>query len=376
MSKRDCKVTAVVLCAGSGTRTGLAYNKILHYIGAKTVLETTLDAICPLADNTVCVCAECDSEKIGELISVYENVTLCRGGATRSDSVRHALEAVLDTDIIVIHDGARPFVTEKIIADTIASAIDYGSGIAAIPATDAVKCAENGIVTRSLDKQFLYNAQTPQTFRYNEIADAYKKIGGSYGDDCELYALAGYTPRITPGSAANIKITTPEDLLKIPRSGLKIGAGFDVHKLVAGRRLILGGVKINFEKGLLGHSDADVLTHPIMDAVLSAAELPDIGVLFPDTDDEYKGADSVLLLKEVAKLALQGGYNVSNVSAVIMAQQPKLAPHIPLMRQKLADALGIDNAQINISATTTETLGIVGNGGGMAASCTCLLSKL
>lgn len=369
------KVTAIILGAGSGRRTGLAYNKVLHYIGSKTVLEMTLDKFEGMADDIICVCSKQDKAEFMRLTGRYKNVKLCAGGATRSDSVRAALKsAAKDTDVVVIHDGARPFVTEEIIESSIASAIQYGSGIAAVPAIDAIKKTDGENII-SLDKSTLFCAQTPQTFRYDEISRAYSMVSLSAGDDCEIYELAGYSPKLIFGDWSNIKITTAEDILKLPSKDLKIGAGFDVHRLAGGRKLILGGVSVPYDKGLLGHSDADVLTHAIMDALLSASGLPDIGVLFPDTDEKYKDADSIALLREVCGKMRDAGYEIKNISAVIMAEKPKLAAYIPDMRRIVAAAAGIELPQINISATTTEGLGIVGEGKGIASSCSCLLEK-
>lgn len=368
-------ITAVILCAGSGQRTGLAYNKVLHYIGAKTVLETAADKFEGIADSLLFVCSARDIDQVKEIAAAYPGASVVTGGSTRSESVRRALAAAdKRTDIICIHDGARPYVTPAVIVRTIDSAAKKGCGIAAVPSVDAVKAAGGGKIM-SLDKSTLYNTQTPQTFRYPEIVDAYNKISGDFGDDAEVYERAGYTLSLTEGDYANTKITTAEDLFKLPGNELKIGAGFDVHRCAEGRKLIVGGVDIPFTPGLMGHSDADVLTHAVMDAVLSAAGLPDIGVLFPDTDDCFKDADSIKLFEEVCCRMRNEGYEIRNISAVIMAQAPKMAGYIPLMREKLAGAAGIRQDMINISATTTEKLGIVGEEKGIAASCSCLLEK-
>ena len=193
-------------------------------------------------------------------------------------------------------------------------------------------------------------------------------------DDAEAYERAGYSPRLVDGSYDNIKITTATDLLRLSQNN-KIGVGYDVHRLVEGRPLILGGVRIEHEKGLLGHSDADVLTHAVMDALLSAAGLPDIGVLFPDTDDRFDGISSLKLLKEVLNKLRERELEIVNVSAVAIAQKPKLSPVIKDIRASLAAALETDNARVNVSATTTEGLGIVGNGDAIAATASCILSE-
>lgn len=373
------KTTAIILCAGRGERTGLTYNKILYNIGHKTVIETTLDAFSQSnVDDILLVVSPDDKAEIKKLCKPYGNVKLCLGGSTRTESVANGLKAIKRCDIVVIHDGARPFISSELIDKTVQSAIQYGSGILAVPTIDTIKQANEQLtVTKSLRRSSLYNIQTPQTFRYDEIKRAYDNIDEQkqHTDDGEVYEQAGYEPKLVIGSYDNTKITTCNDLVKNLPNGLKIGIGFDVHKLVKNRPLILGGTTIEYEKGLLGHSDADALTHAIMDALLSAALLPDIGVLFPDTDPKYLNASSIKLLQSVTQKVLDCGYTINNVSAVIIAQKPKMAKHIFTIRQTLADAMGIAVDQINVSATTTEMLGIVGRGKAIASSASCLLSK-
>lgn len=290
-SKTDCNVCAatvgaVILCAGKGERTGLTYNKVLHMLGRKTVLETALDVfsgINSITDITV-VASDADFSRIEEIVADYPRTTVVKGGDTRAQSVYNGLKA-RPCDIVVIHDGARPFVTEDLILRSIKSAVEHGSGIVAVRSVDTVKRVNSDGEVQSLPRAELYNMQTPQTFRYSEILSAYERGAANCTDDAEVYAAAGYSPRLIEGNYDNIKITVASDLYRsLPRS-CRIGAGFDVHRLVKNRPLILGGVNIEYDLGLDGHSDADVLTHAIMDALLSAAGLPDIGVLFPDTDD-------------------------------------------------------------------------------------------
>lgn len=373
--KSPAPVGAVIVCAGKGERTGLPYNKILHQIGHKTVLETTLDKfICTDVDHITVVAAKDDIERISELTSEYPIVSVVEGGKTRAQSVFAGLKAY-PCDIAVIHDGARPFVTPDIISNAISSARRYGSGIAAVPAIDTVKrVSANGKVT-SLPRAELFNMQTPQAFRYDEIMNAYSTVSGEFTDDGEVYEKAGYSPRLVEGSYDNVKITTATDLIRTVPSSCKIGIGFDVHRLAENRKLILGGVQIDYDRGLDGHSDADVLTHAIMDALLSAAGLPDIGVLFPDTDDKYLGISSIELLKDVAARIAECGCGIGNISAVIIAQRPKLAPIIYDIRLKLSSTLGIDLSKINVSATTTERLGLIGNGDAIATSASCILTE-
>ncbi len=375
--KSEANVGAVIVCAGKGERTGLAYNKILHRIGQRTVVETVTDTfIAAGITNIVLVVSDPDRAVVSELVS-HPSVKLCLGGNTRAESVKNGLDALGgDCNIVVIHDGARPFVTPEVIAASIKSAVEFGSGIAAVPSIDTVKRVKNGVMT-AIPRAGLYNVQTPQTFRYSEILAAYEAVGAdnSFTDDAEVYEHAGFLPRLSLGDNANVKITTAADLYKVLPADARIGVGFDVHRLVEGRKLILGGVEIPYIKGLDGHSDADVLTHAIMDALLSAAGLPDIGVLYPDTNDFFLGISSMKLLSDVMKHIADAKFSVINISAVIIAQEPKLAPHISSIRESLARAIGVDRSRINVSATTTERLGIIGSGDGIAAEAYCLLSE-
>ena len=235
------RIDAVVLCAGKGERTGLEYNKVLYVVGQKTVLETTLDVFARTeVERIVLVISRDDEKAISPLVKPYRNVKTVYGGATRTESVRLGLKALSGCDIVVIHDGARPFVTADTIAASIESAQRFGSGIAAVPTVDTIKQVEDGAIVRSLDRSILYNIQTPQTFRYAEILEAYETASGVYTDDSEVYEKAGHVPHIVRGAYDNIKLTTPADLIKAP-TGVRIGVGYDLHRLVNDRPLILGG---------------------------------------------------------------------------------------------------------------------------------------
>lgn len=367
-------LSAVVLCAGKGERSGLPYNKVLHQIGSKTVLEQALDTFSQIPFERITVVASsADIKKIDELVKPYTNACTVIGGATRAESALNGLLAYR-SDIVVIHDGARPYASKELILRSIDCAKEFGSGVAAVHCTDTVKQQDENGQVKSLDRSRLFNMQTPQTFKYDEILQAYKTVDCPCTDDAEVYERAGHAVKLVDGEYSNIKITTASDLFGLSEN-CRIGVGFDVHKLIEGRPLILGGVKIDYERGLLGHSDADALIHAVMDALLSAADCPDIGVLFPDTDDKYLGISSVTLLEEVIKLVKSKGYVVSTVSAVIAAQKPKLAAIIPDIRKKLASVLCIDVSRINVSATTTEGLGIIGSGDAIAANASCILTE-
>jgi 2-C-methyl-D-erythritol 2,4-cyclodiphosphate synthase/2-C-methyl-D-erythritol 4-phosphate cytidylyltransferase len=347
---------------------------MLYYVGKKTILELTLDRFKSSRVKTVMlVINEADRDAVGAIAERYEDVAITVGGETRTESVRRGLKEIGHCDVVCIHDGARPYVTAKIIDDTIESAVEYGSGIAAVPTVDTVSEINDGEIIRHLAKSGLYNVQTPQTFIFDQIQHAYNLVQGNFSDDSEVYALAGFKPHIVLGEYENIKLTHAYELFAPASGRTKIGLGFDVHRLVSGRDLILGGVMIPHNKGLLGHSDADCLVHAVMDALLSAAELPDIGVLFPETDPKYKGASSIRLLAEIYGLITRRSYAVGNVSAVIMAEKPRMRPYIPDMIVNISTALNTSPDRVNISATTTERLGLIGDERGIAASATCLL---
>ena len=310
--------------------------------------------------------------------------TAVPGGATRQASVAAGLAALPACATIVgIHDGARPLVRPEDVAAVINSAAEWGAAALAVPVKDTLKRTdENGIILGTPDRANLWRVQTPQVFDRAALCaamDGALTEGKDYTDDCQLMEAAGHKVRLVQGLDTNLKLTTPEDIrlanaLMKEDTIMRIGHGYDVHKLVEDRLLILGGVTIPYEKGLLGHSDADVLTHAVMDALLGAAALGDIGKLFPDNDPTYKGADSVALLRRVVERIAEEGYSIGNIDATILCQRPKLAPHIPEMRRILADACGVDVTCISVKATTEEGLGFTGSGEGIAAHCVCLLN--
>ncbi len=365
-SSLEC--TAVILCAGEGTRAGLGYNKVLHGLSNTTIAAMTASKFADF-DRIVIVCAERDIDILRENIT-YPNAEFVIGGKSRSQSVRNALNSIKHTDIVSIHDGARPFVTSAVIEASVDSAIKFGSGIAAVTPIDTIK-VKHGTDLITLNRDETYVIQTPQSFRYDEIKRAYDSVDGDFLDDSDVYSRAGYTCTISAGDRSNIKLTSYRDFAGL-NDTFRIGFGFDVHRLEVGRKLVLCGVNIPFEKGLLGHSDADAPIHAIMDALLSAAGLPDIGVLYPDTDPKFENADSTILLKDVVSLVCDR-FDIYNVSVCIIAERPKLKPYIIKMRTTLANVLGIPFENVNVSATTTERLGITGEGKGIAAAADILL---
>lgn len=300
------------------------------------------------------------------------------GGEDRCASVWQGLSQMeAGTDVVLIHDAARPFISQRLIDACLQAIAHHGAAVVARPIADTLKRADStGAVAATVARNEIWGAQTPQGFRADLLINAYQRAiaeGWPATDDAAIVERAGHRVQLVEGEAMNFKITHPEDfalaerlLAGTPRTGF----GYDVHRLVPDRALILGGVTIPYSLGLLGHSDADVLTHAIMDALLGAAALGDIGQHFPDSDARYRGISSIALLREVAVKLELAGYRPLQVDATLAAQAPKVAPFISAMRTCVADALALTIDQVSIKATTTEGLGFVGSGDGMAAYAT------
>jgi 2-C-methyl-D-erythritol 4-phosphate cytidylyltransferase/2-C-methyl-D-erythritol 2,4-cyclodiphosphate synthase len=264
----------------------------------------------------------------------------------------------------------------------VSAASEAGAAIAAIRAHDTVKQTDaSGAITATLPRERIYLAQTPQAFRVPVLRDALR-LEGEATDEAMLAERAGHTVRVVDGDPRNLKITTPDDLTMAEHftgttaaPALRIGNGYDLHRLVAGRPLILGGVRVPFEKGLEAHSDGDVICHAVTDAVLGAAGAGDIGRHFPDTDPAWKNADSIELLRRAAALVRQAGYTIVNVDVIVIAQKPKLAPHSDAIRGNLAGALGCDASQISVKGKTNEGVDSMGAGESIAAHAVALLAR-
>lgn len=368
-------VTAIIAAAGSGTRSGLLNtNKIFYKLAdERTVLEhalTPFETEDRVTEIIIAVSEECraQTEEIArELTTPAKIVT---GGATRSQTVRLALKEA-SNDVVLIHDGARPFLTEKSVYKCINDVLTYGTSILAVPCTDTIGNADGEDLT-STARSNKYSIQTPQGFIKSELERAFEQSDdSSFTDEAGVYCKYIGKAHITEGDRNNIKLTYPEDFMRIRPQ--RSGVGWDLHVLVPERKLILGGITIPHGKGLLGHSDADVLSHAIADAMLSAAGLRDIGYYFSDKDPAYEGISSLILLEKVRKMLAEIGYKVNNVAAVIMAEQPKLNPYVPQMKNKLSDVLRISAKDIGIACTTSEKIGLIGREEGIAVSATCTL---
>jgi 2-C-methyl-D-erythritol 4-phosphate cytidylyltransferase/2-C-methyl-D-erythritol 2,4-cyclodiphosphate synthase len=387
LSSRALHVSALIAAGGRGLRFGAAQPKQLLSLGERSILERSVDVFrnCGAIDDlVVAVPAELVENPPAALLTGGKPLEIVAGGARRRDSVAHAFARVEDrADIIVIHDAARPFVTDETIRRTIAAAIECGAAIAAIAAHDTVKRANaSRMVTETLPREEIFLAQTPQAFRTSVLRDALA-LGGDATDEAMLAEQAGYQVQIVEGDPRNLKITTPADLTIAERmlgrspapATMRIGNGYDLHRLVEGRPLILGGVTIPFGKGLLGHSDADVICHAVTDAVLGAAGAGDIGRHFPDTDPAWKGANSLDLLRQAMTVVKAADFAVVNVDVVVIAQKPKLVPHINAICGNLAAALECEASQISVKGKTNEGVDSMGAGESIAVHAVALLQR-
>lgn len=382
------KICTVMLAGGSGTRMNASVNKTLLPLCGKSVIRRSVEAFAGLTDEMTVVCHPDAKEDLIREVSAAAlsfPVRFVTGGDTRQQSVLNGLRAFNfgENDVVLVHDAARCLVSPEVIGNVIRSVRECGSGVPGVPASSTYKlCDERGFVELTPDRSRLFEVQTPQGFFARDLLAASLRASeeGWLGtDDAMLMEHYGHAVRIVPGSKANLKLTTPEDLLtaglflKGGRSSVRVGMGYDVHRLVEGRRLVLCGVEIPWSLGLLGHSDADVALHALMDAMLGACGLGDIGRHFPDTDDRFKGISSLLLLKETDRLMKEAGFSLVNADITIVAQKPKLLPYIPQMVRTVAEALGKEDAAVNIKATTTEKLGFEGREEGISAYAVCMV---
>lgn len=376
------KAAVVIAAAGLGKRMGSGIPKQYLKIGGEPILLKAIRAFCR-NEYIDYIFVVTNKDYIDQCMQMKEDyqldkvISVVEGGRERQDSVYRALQEVNrrrpGVEYVLVHDGARPFVSQDTIDFVIQATAGVGAAIACVPVKNSIRQGE-GTDSHNIERENLYSVQTPQGFKKSILMEAYEQAfsDGYYGtDDASLVERIGQPVELVAGQYDNIKITTKEDMPMESR----VGTGFDVHQLTEGRKLILGGVEIPFEKGLLGHSDADVLIHALMDALLGAAALGDIGGHFPDSDPAYKDISSMKLLEEVKKCIDEEFYRISNVDITVMAQRPKLKSHIDDMRNNIAKVLEIDIGRVNIKGTTTEKLGFVGREEGIAAQAVCLLCR-
>ena len=377
---KNNKVYAIVLGGGKGDRAKQNQNKIFSKINGESVIYTTVKKFDESrhVDEIIVVYRENELEKMKtELNNIIKPITYVLGGETRFNSVKNALETLSD-GICLIHDGARPYIYKETIEKCVLSVLRYNSGVLGGSLTETVLDTDgkgNIINSKRVNR---YSAKTPQAFYVNEIKKAYSLCTNpeNFTDDAGVYCNYIGKCRLVEDDNDNKKLTYPEDFENATVYGFKVGVGFDLHVLTENRKLILGGTEIPHDKGLLGHSDADVLTHAIMDALLSALSLRDIGYHFSDKSPEFKDISSIILLDRVMKMVNDKGYEVNNVSAVVMAEKPKMMNYVPTITENLAKALKVPVDCVGITLTTMEKIGTVGREEGIAVQAYCSLKKI
>ncbi len=391
------RVAAIIPAAGNGTRMGLATPKQFHELAGMPMLIHTLRVFEKVAEIGLIVLAapaeHCAWVK--DMVDRFQlgrpagDIKVVSGGRLRQDSVRACLASLpSEIDLVVVHDGARPLVTPETIKACIQEARQSGAAVAAIPVKDTLKTVSAAKkIIKTIERDELWQAQTPQAVRLSLLKKAYAaadKDGFIGTDEAALLEHIGRPVTVVEGSERNIKITRPDDLLLAEAilmhdvnshisPDTRVGHGYDAHQLVAGRPLVLGGVTIPHPSGLLGHSDADVLTHALCDAILGAVGAGDIGRHFPATDPQYKDIQSIKLLEHVVALAAGMSFKLINADLTIIAQEPKLSEYLPEMKKRLIETCRVDLHAINLKATTTEKMGFAGRKEGIAAHAVVLM---
>jgi 2-C-methyl-D-erythritol 4-phosphate cytidylyltransferase/2-C-methyl-D-erythritol 2,4-cyclodiphosphate synthase len=393
-------VSAIIAAGGRGLRLGGVVPKQLIDLAGRPALErsvATFLAHPEIDEVVVALPAELAADPPPYLRGTPKAVRIVAGGQRRQDSVANAFAVVsAESDLVVVHDAARPFASAELISRTIAAALEAGAALAALPARDTVKRAADPdaraahrepalFVQETLPRQSIYLAQTPQAFRRDVLKDALalSEASADATDEATLAERAGHRVRLVEGEPGNIKLTLAEDLTIAdaiarrqshrPAIMARVGTGYDLHRLVSGRRLVLAGIPIPSAVGALGHSDADVVCHAVTDAILGAAGLGDIGHHFPDTDSRWKDADSLRLLGRAVTLARAEGYEVANLDVTVVLERPKVRDHVDAMRQSLAAVCGVDASAVSIKGKTNEGVDAVGRGEAIAAHAVALL---
>jgi len=382
-------VTAIIAAGGAGRRLGAEVPKQLLEIGGQSMLQRSVTAFLahPRVTEVIVALPAAITDSPPEWLRPARVVP---GGDTRQASVANAFDVVAGhSEIVLVHDAARPFVTAEVISRAIDGAVEHGAAIAALRSSDTVKrVVDEGaaVIVQTLPREEIYLAQTPQAFRRSVLGDAIAlgRSGVAGTDEASLAEQAGHPVHIVNGDASNLKITTAADLATAREreagvgrrpANARIGVGYDLHRLVEGRPLILAGVTVPAERGAQGHSDADVVCHAVTDAILGAARAGDIGQLFPDTDPRWKDASSIALLGSAVAIVRGRGWTIENVDVVIVLERPKLGPHRTAMEERLAGALGVGPDAVSVKAKTNEGMDAVGRGEAIAAHAVALLVR-
>jgi 2-C-methyl-D-erythritol 4-phosphate cytidylyltransferase/2-C-methyl-D-erythritol 2,4-cyclodiphosphate synthase len=367
------RIAALLVAAGSGSRFGGPEPKQFTLLAGKPVIRWAAEALLPAVDVLQVVGAD---GPVAEALADLAYLPTVAGGATRQESVRAGLEALAAhaPDVVLVHDAARPLIPAGTVEDLLAALRDgFLGAIPAVPVADTLKRAAGGAIEATVSRQNLLRAQTPQAFRFDTLLALHRAAEVFEAtDDAWLLEQAGHSVKLVAGHEENIKLTYPADAARLERSFAppmtpRMGTGFDVHVLKAGRPMILCGVSVPFEFGLDGHSDADVGIHALCDAIYGALAEGDIGRHFPPTEGEWKDADSARFLRHAAgRIAARGGF-LANADVTLICERPKITPHAPAMRARLAELLATDIGRISVKATTSERLGFTGRGEGIAA---------
>jgi len=389
---RRPRTGAVVVAAGLSQRMA-GLDKVTTPLAGRAMVLHSLLALehCDRIDEIVVVTRAALEEQVHQLAEsagCTKVKRVVRGGETRAESSRHGLAALPpDVELILVHDSARPLVTPDLVARVADAAAASGAAIPALEPVSTIKRQEGGLAVGTLERSTLREAQTPQAFRREVLAKAFVRAAKDHfegTDEASLVERMGVPVAIVPGERRNIKITVPEDLAVAeallagltPPQQTRIGFGYDVHRLVEGRPLVLGGVEITHSKGLLGHSDADVIAHSVCDALFGASGLGDLGTHFPDTDVTWKDAKGGTLLARTVEILRVSGYVPVNVDVTVAAQAPRLAPHREGMVANVARALALPESRVSVKFTTTERLGFEGREEGIAATAVALVGRI
>ena len=366
------RIAAVLVAAGSGSRFGAGPPKQFAPLAGRPVIRHAAEALAPHVGLLQPVG---DPGPVAEALAGLDHLPAVPGGRTRQASVRAGLEALapFDPDLVLVHDAARPFVPEGTVAALVEALHAYPGALPAVPVADTLKRAAGGVVEATVPRDGLYRAQTPQGFRFPVLLDLHRRAADdSATDDTALLDAAGLPVALVPGSESNVKLTYPEDLVRLERilapvSVPRTGTGFDVHAFQAGRPLVLCGLIVPHEKGLAGHSDADVGIHALCDAIYGALAEGDIGRHFPPSESAWKDADSARFLRHAAERVRARGGRLANADVTLICERPKITPFAAAMQARLADLLGVEPGRVSVKATTTERLGFAGRGEGIAA---------
>lgn len=369
------KIAALIVAAGRGTRAGPGAPKQWRPLAGRRVVDWTLEAFDLPEITTRCLVIHPEDADAARGLPVV----IAGGGPTRAASVHNGLKTLESDapDLVLIHDVARPCVSPRVIRDVIAALSDAPGAAPALAVTDALWTGEDGAVTGTQDRTGLFRAQTPQGFHFKDILAAHADSDGTAADDVEVARAAGLAVAIVPGDEANLKITHPADFDRaatlLKGQTMRMGSGYDVHAFGPGDHVTLCGVDVPHDRGFVAHSDGDVAMHALTDAIYGALADGDIGQHFPPSDPQWKGAASDIFLRHAVALAGEHGLAIGNVDVTIICERPKIGPHAPAMRARLAEIMGCEVEQVSVKATTSEQLGFTGRGEGIAAQAACLL---